>query len=114
MKGLRILAAIFLCAIGMTILAFAQQGPRNDDSRTVARPRRPAGKDASGKDAAATAPASAPAETEQPKIPSRFGRSKEGQPPEEKATFRTDAVTVTVDTAVIDNKGHLIPNVPKN
>ena len=107
MKGLRILAAIFLGASALTILTFAQQGPRNDDSRTVARPRRPAGNGTTGA-------APAPAEAEAPKIPSRFGRAKEGQPPEDTPTFRTDAITVTVDTAVIDNKGHFIPNIPKN
>lgn len=107
MKGLRILAAIFLGASALTILTFAQQGPKNDDSRTVARPRRPAGNGTTGA-------APAPAEAEAPKIPSRFGRAKEGQPPEDTPTFRTDAITVTVDTAVIDNKGHFIPNIPKN
>ena len=57
--------------------------------------------------------APAAAEAEQPKIPSRFGKSKEGTTPAEGPTFRSDAVTVTVDTAVVDNKGHFIPNIPK-
>lgn len=114
MKALRSLPVILLGAAGIAVVsltpaflpqdAFAQQGPRTDDSRTVARPRRPS----NTKDGAP-----APAEAEQPKIPSRFGRTKEGAPSEEPATFRTDAVTVTVDTAVLDNKGHFIPNIPK-
>jgi len=103
MKGLRILGVIFLFASSVTIVSFAQQGPKSEDSNTVARPRRPA---ANG--------TPAPAEKEQPQIPSKFGRAKEGQPPEDTPTFRTDAITVTVDTAVIDNKGHFIPNIPKN
>jgi len=109
MKAIRVLAAAFVCVLGIAVLSPGQQGPNNDSSTTVARPRRPSSNNASGKPGAA-----APAEAEQPKIPSKFGKAKEGDLPSDVPTFSTDAVTVTVDTAVVDNKGHFIPNVPKN
>jgi Ca-activated chloride channel homolog len=109
MKAIRVLAPAFVCALGIAVLSPGQQGPNNDSSTTVARPRRPSSSNASGKPGAAV-----PAEAEQPKIPSKFGKAKEGDLPSDVPTFSTDAVTVTVDTAVVDNKGHFIPNVPKN
>jgi VWFA-related protein len=94
MKSLRTLALIPLCLAGW--LLWAQQGPRSTTSETVARPK----KSGSAK----------PAEPEQEKIPSQFGkRGKElpaGVP-----TFSADAVTVTVDVAVLDNRGHFIPGI---
>jgi VWFA-related protein len=102
MKALRVPVAVFLCALGVVAFLAAQQGPKSDSSTTVARPRRPGNNGG----------APAAAEPDQPKIPSRFGKNKEGSPPEG-PTFRSDAITVTVDTAVIDNKGHFIPNIPK-
>jgi VWFA-related protein len=68
----------------------------------VARPRKPG--------ATGNAPA---AEPDQPKIPSKFNKPKDGDVPDGVTTFRSDAITVTVDTAVLDNKGHFIPNIPK-
>jgi VWFA-related protein len=95
--------------------ALAQDGPRNEGSSTVARPRRPGantnGGTAGGNGPATNAPA---AEPDAPKIPSKFGKAKEGAVPEDAATFRSDATTVTVDTAVVDNKGRFIPNLPRN
>jgi Ca-activated chloride channel family protein len=102
MKALRVPVAVFLCALGLAVSLAAQQGPKSDSSTTVARPRKPS--------ATGTAPA---AEPDQPKIPSKFGKPKDGDPPEGATTFRSDAVTVTVDTAVVDNKGHFIPNIPQ-
>src|SRR5207249_724005 len=53
-----------------------------------------------------------PAESEQPKIPSKFGKqNKEGG--DSVATFSTDAVTVSVDVAVLDSRGHFIPKIPR-
>lgn len=95
MKISLILAAS-LCAGLFTLTA--QQGPRKEGSETVARPRKK----------------SEPAETpEGPKIPSKFGK-KEQQLPEGVPSFRTDVTSVTVDVAVLDNKGHFIPNIPRN
>jgi Ca-activated chloride channel family protein len=103
MKALRVPVAIFLCALGLVVSLAAQQGPKSDSSTTVARPRKPA--------TSSNTPA---AEPDQPKIPSKFGKPKDSEPPEGAPTFRSDAITVTVDTAVVDNKGHFIPNIPKN
>jgi VWFA-related protein len=80
---------------------FAQGGPNKESTETVARPRR------STNDPAAPAP-----EVEQPKIPSKYNKAKEGAIIEG-PSFRTDANTVTVDIAVVDNKGNFIPNIPR-
>ena len=45
--------------------------------------------------------------------PSKFGKQKDTQLPEGVPTFRSDVNTVTVDVAVLDNKGHFIPKIPK-
>jgi len=106
MKATRILVAMFLGVLGLNVFLAeymtAQQGPKSDSSTTVARPRKPA----SNGDAPATEP-------DQPKIPSKFNKPKDSAIPEGVPSFRTDAITVTVDTAVLDNKGHFIPNLPK-
>lgn len=106
MKITRVLVATFLGALGLNVFLAgymrAQQGPKSDSSTTVARPRKP--------NANGSAPAPEPA---QAKIPSKFGKPKDSELPEGVPTFRSDAITVTVDTAVLDNKGHFIPNIPK-
>lgn len=78
----------------------AQEGPKAEGSETVARPRK---KDSSG------APA---AESEQPKIPSKFGRKRE-EAPAPGPTFRSEAAVVTVDVAVLGKNGQFIPNIPR-
>lgn len=78
---------------------WAQQGPKKEGSETVARPRK--------KDAGA-----APAEAEQPKIPSKLKKEK-GELPEGLPTFRSDTLTVNVDVAVLNNRGQFIPGIPK-
>lgn len=104
MKHMKFLAPILLAVLSLSAFLFAQQGPLNDSSTTVARPRK------------STDKGPAPVEPQQEKIPSKFGKAKEegGALPEGVPTFRSDAITVTVDTAVVDNKGHFIPNIPKN
>ena len=92
---------LILCCLPFAGTMFAQQGPASDSSATVARPRKPS--------TAGTAPASDPV---QPKIPSKFGK-KDGDLPADAPTFRSDVYTVTVDTAVVDNKGHFIPGLKK-
>jgi Ca-activated chloride channel family protein len=101
MKAFKVPAVKILLALGLSVTLAAQQGPNNDSSTTVARPRRPAGN------------GTEPVEPDQAKIPSKFSKPKDGQLPEGSPTFRSDAITVTVDTAVMDNKGHFIPGIPK-
>lgn len=102
MKHLGLAFAIGISAILLGgSLAAQQQGPKSGQSEPVAKPRK---KDASG--ATVTEP-------EQPKIPSKFGKKKEGDVPADGTTFRSDAISVSVDVAVLDNRGNFIPNIPK-
>lgn len=89
--------------LGSAVPLPGQQGPLDDSGTTVARPRKSTN---SGDVATPDVPA--------PKIPSKFGKSKEAEPNASTPTFSADALTVTVDTAVVDNKGHFIPKIPKN
>ena len=96
---------MFLGVLGLGVFLAehmrAQQGPNSDSSTTVAKPRKPA--------TDRNAPARTPISPRSLPIQQAQGRqSARGVP-----TFRTDAITVTVDTAVLDNKGHFIPNIPK-
>ena len=97
MKAYRVPILLFLCSLGITLLALAQ-GPLNPGSETVARPRK------------GNASTSAP-EPKEEKIPSKFG--KKGDLPADVPTFKSDVVTVSLDVAVLDNKGNFIPNIPK-
>lgn len=74
--------------------AHAQSGPKKESSETVAKPRK--------KDA--------PPEPEQEKIESKL---KKKDLPQDLPTFKSDVTTVTVDVAVLDNKGRFIPNIPR-
>lgn len=99
---LPVLSAVLTLSVGaLAVLPAQEQGPQSDSSETVARPRRPPA------DNGEPAP-----EPENQKIPSEFKKKPEGAAPE--ATFRSDVNTVTVDVAVLDNKGHFIPNIPAN
>ncbi len=79
-------------------LALAQEGPKKEVSDTVARPRKKG----------------APAEEEQPKIPSRLAKKPGAEEAKEEGlvAFRTETNVVSVDVAVVDNKGRFIPNIP--
>jgi Ca-activated chloride channel homolog len=98
MKSRKVLAAaaaaILLVAGGAVI---AQEGPKRDVGETVAKPRK--------KDA--------PAEAEQPKIPSRLSGKNKDDLPENLPSFKSDVQVVQVDVAVLDNKGRFIPNIPQ-
>lgn len=92
-----------LCALALVsvagILIGQEQGPNRDNGTTVARPRKP--------DAPNT-----PDDSNLPKIPSQL--SKKNQPDTTGlATFKSDVDVVTVDVAVLDNKGHFIPGIPR-
>lgn len=129
MKALRVLAALSACLVGLVVFSRAQ-GPGLGGSETVARPKKqpqpsdspdnpatvtPAPGTTSSSSSSAAAPSTAPsppAEPDLPKIPSQYGKNKEGSKPV--ATFSTDATNVTVDVAVEDSKGHFIPKLEKS
>jgi len=92
-------AAMFL--VVASLLVGQTQGPLNKEpGATVSRPRK-------------TTPEGQPAEEELPKIPSKLKRDpnapKQG---DDVARFQLDVDVVTLDVAVIDNKGHFIPGIP--
>lgn len=92
-----------ICSTVLAVLAglliAQEQGPNREPGTTVARPRKP--------DTGNTTD-----DSDQQKIPSRL--SKKNQPPDATglATFKSDVDIVTVDTAVLDNKGRFIPGIP--
>jgi len=90
-------AIALLASLSLWMLP-AQQGPKKDESETVARPRR-------GK--------TDPKEAEQAPIPSRQRKKSDADLPPDAATFRSDATNVQVEVAVLDNKGRFIPNIPR-
>jgi Ca-activated chloride channel homolog len=91
-----------LCAAALFVLAGMligqQQGPIGSSGSTVARPRK------------ADTPDEKKNDSELPKIPSQYKKDKAEQKPT--AAFSTDVDIVTVDVAVMDNKGHFIPGIP--
>lgn len=101
MKSIRALVVLLgvVLVFGFVLTIRAQQDPGSQSSETVAKPRK---KTADGKPAE-------PPETE--KIPSKFERKKDL--PQNIPTFHSDVVTVSVDVAVLDNKGHFIPKIPR-
>jgi Ca-activated chloride channel family protein len=100
-----IICAICAAAMMMLLAGFVagQQGPLQGGSGpTVAKPR--------NADTDAASPAQP--EPELPKIPSRL--SKKNAEPDTTAAprFSSEVNLVTVDTAVLDNKGNFIPGIP--
>jgi Ca-activated chloride channel family protein len=126
------IAAAMLIAFGAISLGVARaQGPGSDSSETVAKPRKknPPPDPAPVVDTSepAPAPSVAPKDPEpaksaapntddssdQPKIPSKFSK-KDKDLPTDSPTFTSDVNTVELDVAVLDNKGHFIPGIPKD
>ena len=100
MKVPRLILLLLVCSLSAVLVVLAQ-GPKSGGSETVARPKK------GGASESTAAPAEAPG---QAKIPSQFKKDK--GLPEGVTTFSTDAVTVTVDVSVLDNKGNFISNIP--
>jgi Ca-activated chloride channel homolog len=81
-------------------ISFAQDpGPAKDVGETVAKPRKKDGSDSSGADL--------------PKIPSKLSNKNKNDLPKGSPSFKVETNVVTVDVAVVDNKGHFIPGIPK-
>jgi len=100
MKHLKtaVMLTLVLLLIGIQFpLASGQQGPQSQSSETVAKPK---AKDVPAADS-----------TDQPPIPSQYKKDKEV--PTNLPTFRSDVTAVQVEVAVLDNKGHFIPSIPR-
>jgi VWFA-related protein len=91
LKAAMILALASLVATGLIAVATAQQ---SQSSETVAKPKK--------KDA--------PPDKDLPKIPSEY---KKTDVPANLPTFHSDVNAVQLEVAVLDNKGHFIPGIPK-
>jgi Ca-activated chloride channel homolog len=87
--------AALLAAAGL--LTGQEQGPVRDPSTTVAKPKKADADKNAG-------------ESDLPPIPSRLKKDKVdvGNLP----SFKSNVDVVTVDVAVVDNKGHFIPGIP--
>jgi Ca-activated chloride channel family protein len=52
-------------------------------------------------------------EPEEAPIPSKLSKKAQPDVPENLPSFKSDVNVVSVDVAVLDNKGHFIPNIPR-
>jgi VWFA-related protein len=85
----------FLLVLSLGLLC-AQQGPTRQTGDTVARPKK-----------------DAPAATgDSGTIPSRYPRKLETST--DTVTFRSDVTAVSLNVAVLDNKGNFIPGIPRD
>ncbi|PWT99857.1 MAG: VWA domain-containing protein [Terriglobia bacterium] len=94
---------LVLCGAALIVLAGflvgQEQGPNRDPGATVSRPRKKDSGNATAED------------SDLPKIPSRLSKKNETDTTG-LATFKSDVEVVSVDVAVLDNKGHFIPGIP--
>lgn len=91
-----VLPCVAMILVLASMLTGQSQGPLKDPGSTVARPR----KSADGND------------EELPKIPSKLKKDPQMNKGGDVARFKTDVDIVTLDVAVIDNKGRFIPGIP--
>src|SRR5664279_1122771 len=91
-------AAMILVVANM--LTGQTQGPLKDPGATVARPRK-------------TTDGKTGSEEELPKIPSKLKKDPQLNKGGDVVQFKADVDIVTLDVAVIDNKGHFIPGIPQ-
>src|SRR5580692_4371545 len=97
-----------VCLLGVGLGIRAAQGPVTQGSETVGKKKTTSTTDPN-------APASTDTTTTDPnaeKIPSKYKPNKDGLP-QGAPTFRSDVMTVTLDVAVLDNKGNPIPKIPQ-
>jgi Ca-activated chloride channel homolog len=97
----RYLGLLISAAAGLLLLA--QEGPIHPGSETVSKPRKKA-----------TTPADTEPETDLPKIPSKLGAKNKVDEAAANPSFKVESNLVNVDVAVVDDKGHFIPGIPKS
>ena len=99
-EKLTIVSACVTALLPFIPMMLAQEGPKKDVGETVAKPRK---KDGGGTEA----------ESDLPKIPSKLSPKNKPDIPAGVPSFKSDVDVVSVDVAVLDNKGHFIPGIPK-
>jgi Ca-activated chloride channel homolog len=109
MRSLRVLAIVSACSLGFVIFSHAQDGPSNTGTETVARKKNT---NNSSTDTSTPVQPAQPVPPDQAPIPSQFKKGKDL--PAAVPSFSTEAVTVTVEVSVLDNKGHFIPKIPRD
>lgn len=93
-----IILPLVVCLFAGIAVAGQEQGPKKEGSETVAKPRKKT---------------DTPEPAEGPKIPSKFDKKSQQQAPAGTPSFKSDVTAVTIDVAVLDNKGRFIPNIPR-
>jgi Ca-activated chloride channel homolog len=96
-----------ICLLGV-VLGTRAQGPVTQGSESVSKKKTTTDPSSTTDPAAATTTTDPNAE----KIPSKYKPNKDGLP-QGAPTFRSDVLTVTLDVAVLDNKGNPIPKIPQ-
>jgi Ca-activated chloride channel family protein len=89
--------AVLAALLALATVSFAQdqEGPAKDVGPTVAKPRQPS------------------SEPDQAPIPSKLSKKAQPDIPTTLPSFKSDVNLVSVDVAILDNKGHFIPNIPR-
>src|SRR5215471_18783589 len=99
MRSLKLVVPCVAMLVMAGLVIGQTQGPLKDPGNTVSRPRK--APDQNGN-----------TEEELPKIPSKLRKDPSKTAPGDVAQFKSDVDIVTIDAAVIDNKGHFIPGIP--
>ena len=111
-------ALLFVAALCAPPLFLAQEGPQPGSGDSVAKPKNSPPPDQagpqspSGDSVAKPKPEKAPAPEDEQPIPSEY--KKKDVTPKDTTTFRSNATTVNVDVAILDDKGHFIPKIPQD
>jgi len=109
-----ILSAVFAAASLIspalfTTLSFGQEGPQSQSSESVAKPKKKPAAPVPEQGQPQEQEQEAPPPPEQKPVPSEFKKPKDV--PKDTPTFRSEATTVNVDVAVLDDHNHFIPNI---
>jgi Ca-activated chloride channel homolog len=100
MRSLKLVVPCVAMLVVAGLLIGQTQGPLKDPGNTVSRPRK--APDAGGK-----------VEEDLPKIPSKLKKDPAKIPQGDVAQFKSDVDIVTLDVAVVDNRGNFIPGIPR-
>ena len=99
MRSLKLVVPCVAMLVVASLLIGQTQGPLKEPGATVARPRN-------------STDSTTDKDEELPKIPSKLKKDPQLNKGGDVARFQTDVDIVTIDVAVIDNKGRFIPGIP--